>query len=97
MNAFTYGFNELSRRSDPEWQADTEAMLVLCRHDRVWWSFYAFDVSQGASIIDPATGQPELRAAGGAARRDAPALTAAAGGGRFAPLSSVLTPRGLVL
>jgi hypothetical protein len=59
MNAFNYGYNEPARWTDPDWQADTQALLALCKQYRVGWNFYAFELGQGASIIDPRTRAPK--------------------------------------
>jgi hypothetical protein len=65
FNAFNQAFNNPAVRTDKNWKADTLAMMAWAKAAGVGWSFYAFDVGSGGSLVDPLTGKakPDILAA----------------------------------
>ena len=62
--AFQEGRNNPNLRTDPNWDADTRALMSYLRATGVGWSFWAYRpdfyaIGASSSLIDPATGAPK--------------------------------------
>jgi len=52
FNAFEAGNNAIYAKVDPNWQADTQAMLAYCKSNGISWSFFSY-TSLGTSVSTP--------------------------------------------
>jgi len=52
FNAFEAGNNAIYAKVDPDWQADTQAMLTYCKSNGISWSYWSY-TSLGTSVSTP--------------------------------------------